>query len=39
MGENENLMDKILNVLKEYLNIGRKLPVRNVSMIHTATYR
>ena len=33
MEENENMMDKIDDVLKEYINIGRKLPLKRVSMI------
>ena len=33
MEENENMMDKIDDVLKEYLNIGRKIPLQRVSLI------
>ena len=33
MEENENMMNKIDDVLKEYLNIGRKIPLQRVSLI------
>ena len=33
--ENMNLTEKIDNVLKEYLNIGRKLALKRVSIIQT----
>ena len=35
----EALVEKILIVLKMYLNIGRSLPIRKLSIIQTGTYK